>query len=43
MIGEGGIAVGLLIVPDLMASARLVVKHKAKLFKALDNLAIFKT
>ncbi len=43
VIGDGGIAVGLLIVPDLMASARLAVKHEAECFKALDDPAIFKT
>ena len=42
MIRDGGIAVGLLIVPDLMASGRLAAKHKAERFKALDNLAILK-
>lgn len=41
MIRDGGIAVGLLIVPDLMAPARLAVKHEAKYFKALHDLAIF--
>jgi len=43
MIRDGGIAVGLLIVPDLMASTRLAVKHKTELFNALDDLALFKT
>jgi hypothetical protein len=33
---------GLIIVPDLMASARLAVKHEAECFKALDDLAVFK-
>ena len=43
VIGDCGIVVGLLILPDLMASARLAVKHETECFKALDDLAIFKT
>ena len=43
MIRDGGVAVGLLVVPDLMASGRLSVKHKAVRFKAFDDLSISKT
>jgi len=43
MIGDGSIAVGLFIVPDLVASGRLAIKHKTKHLEALNDLVIFKT
>lgn len=42
MVGDGGKAVRLLIVPDFMASGRLAVENKAENPEALDDLAIFK-
>jgi len=43
MIWDGGIAVVLLAVSDLMTSGRLAVKNKTECLEALDDLAIFKT
>lgn len=43
MVGDGGVPIGLLIVPDLMASGRLAVKYKAERFETFGDLPIVKT
>jgi hypothetical protein len=43
MVGDGGVAIGLGIVPDLVASGRLTVKGKAERLETFDDLAVFKT
>jgi hypothetical protein len=42
MIGDGGVTVGLIIVPDLVAPGRLAVKSKAKRLEPLDDLSVLK-
>jgi hypothetical protein len=43
MVGDGGVAGGILIVPDLMASGRLAVEGKAERLEAFNDLSIGKT
>jgi hypothetical protein len=43
MVLNGGVTVGLGIVPDLMTSGRLAVESKTKRFETFDDLAIAET
>lgn len=42
MVGDGGITVGFIVVPDLMTSVGLTVKGKSQGFKAFDDLTVIK-
>ena len=43
MVGDGGIAVGSGIEPDLVASRGLAIKLKSQLLQTLDDLAVWVT